>query len=147
MNPPDAAKVRLLAIDDNSDSAELIARIATKCGYEARSMSDLRTVRQVLEQWKPHVLTLDLCMPQEDGIGMLSTLKEGGFAGSLIIVSGQDDWLRRAAGRLASARGLNVADDLSKPIDIKTLRDLLTKLQTSFGASERSGDGSQKASA
>ena len=66
---------RLLAVDDNSDSAELIVRVASKCGYEARPMTDLRPLRSVLEEWKPHVLTLDLVMPQEDGIAILSTSK------------------------------------------------------------------------
>jgi DNA-binding NtrC family response regulator len=121
---------RLLAIDDNADSAELIARVAGKCGYEAQSMSDTRTLRSVLESWVPQVLTLDLCMPQEDGIALLSSIKASGFSGALIIISGQDDWLRRAAAKLAVARGINVVHDLSKPIDVKTLRDLLTKLDT-----------------
>jgi YesN/AraC family two-component response regulator len=91
-------------------------------------MSDTRTLHSVLESWPPHVLTLDLCMPQEDGIAQLSSIKSGGFSGALIIISGQDDWLRRAAVKLAVARGIEVVHDLSKPIDVKTLKDLLTKL-------------------
>ena len=129
MIPTDAPKPRLLAVDDNSDSAELIVRVASKCGYEARPMTDLRPLRSVLEEWKPQVLTLDLVMPQEDGIAILSTLKDSKFAGTLIIISGQDDWLRETAGRLASACGLNVAHHLSKPIDLKDLRGVLTTLQ------------------
>jgi DNA-binding response OmpR family regulator len=122
-------KARLLAVDDNSDSAELIVRVASKCGYDARAMTDLRPLRRLLEEWKPHVLTLDLVMPQEDGIAILSMLKESKFAGTLIIISGQDDWLRETAGRLASACGLNVAHHLSKPIDLKELRGVLSELQ------------------
>ena len=121
---------RLLAIDDNADSAELIARVAGKCGYAAQSMSDTRTLAEVLESWNPHVLTLDLCMPQEDGIALISGIKASGFSGALIIISGQDDWLRRAAAKLATALGIDVVHDLSKPIDVKTLRDLLAKLDT-----------------
>jgi DNA-binding NtrC family response regulator len=123
-----ASERRLLAIDDNADSAELIARVAGKCGYEAQSMSDTRNLHRVLESWNPHVLTLDLCMPQEDGIALLSSITASGFSGALIIISGQDDWLRRAAVKLAVARGIDVVHDLSKPIDVKTLKDLLAKL-------------------
>jgi DNA-binding response OmpR family regulator len=122
-------KARLLAVDDNSDSAELIARVASKCGYDSRPMTDLRPLRRVLDEWKPQVLTLDLVMPQEDGIAILSMLKESKFSGTLIIISGQDDWLRETAHRLASACGLNVAHHLSKPIDLKELRGVLTNLQ------------------
>ena len=119
---------RLLAIDDNADSAELIARVAGKCGYAAQCMSDTRTLTEVLQSWKPQVLTLDLCMPQEDGIALISGIKASGFSGALVIISGQDDWLRRAAAKLALALGIDVVHDLSKPIDVKTLRDLLAKL-------------------
>jgi DNA-binding NtrC family response regulator len=128
------AKARLLAIDDNSDSAELVTRVAGKCGYEARSVTDTRTMREILDVWRPQVVTLDLCMPDEDGIGILSTLKDAGFEGELIIISGQDDWLRKTAGRLALARGLNVIDDMQKPVDLSALRELLTKLQTQRAA-------------
>ena len=121
-------KSRLLAVDDNSDSAELIARVASKCGYDARSITDPSTLAQVLDEWKPQVLTLDLCMPEEDGISVLSLLTQSGFSGHLLIISGQDEWFRKTASRLASARGLNVANDLCKPVDLKVLRELLTQL-------------------
>jgi CheY-like chemotaxis protein len=130
VNHTNGAK-RLLAVDDNSDSAELIARVAVKCGYEARSVTDPSSLGDVLHNWKPQVLTLDLCMPEEDGISLLSLLKSAGFAGSLIIISGQDDWFRKTASRLASARGLNVAQDLPKPVDLKALREVLTELANS----------------
>lgn len=133
----EAPKARLLAVDDNSDSAELIVRVASKCGYEARPMTDLRPLRSVLEEWKPEVLTLDLVMPQEDGIAILSVLKEAQFSGTLIIISGQDDWLRETAGRLASASGLNVAHHLSKPIDLKELRGVLSDVMPGAGGREQ----------
>lgn len=119
---------RLLAVDDNSDSAELIARVAIKCGYEAQSIADPRSLQQILNEWKPEILTLDLCMPQEDGVGLLSLLEESGFEGQLVIISGQDDWIRKTARRLAAARGLKVADDMGKPVNLKELRQLLTNL-------------------
>ena len=129
-------KARLLAVDDNSDSAELIARVAAKCGYEARCITDASTLERVLDEWKPQVLTLDLCMPEEDGISLLSLLTQSGFSGHLLIISGQDDWFRKTASRLASARGLNVADDLCKPVDLKTLREILTQLASAPTAGE-----------
>jgi CheY-like chemotaxis protein len=125
---------RLLAVDDNPDSAELIVRVATKCGYEAKAVGDLDELRDLLRAWPPQVLTLDLCMPQEDGIGVLSMLKECGFSGQLVIISGQDGWLRKAAARLADARGLKVAEDLGKPVDLKALRDLLNGLSAAQAA-------------
>ena len=124
-----ASRGRLLAVDDNADSAELVARVAAKCGYDAQTIADPRALRQMLDEWKPEVLTLDLCMPEADGIGLLSMLEESGFGGQLVIISGQEGWLRKAAGRLASLRGLRVADEMGKPVDLRALRQLLTSLR------------------
>ena len=122
------SKPRLLAIDDNADSAQLISRVAAKCDYEAKHITYTRDLQRLLAEWQPQVLTLDLCMKEDDGISVLSLLQENGFAGSLLIISGQDDWLRKSAARLASARGLNITSDLPKPVDLKLLREILMKL-------------------
>jgi len=139
MSQLSGAKARLLAVDDNSDSAELIARVASKCGYDARSMTDPSTLARVLDEWKPQVLTLDLCMPDEDGISVLSLLTQSGYSGHLLIISGQDEWFRKTASRLALARGLNVAEDLCKPVDLKALRELLTQLANDPSGERRAG--------
>ncbi len=92
---------RLLAVDDSEDSADLVARVATKCGYEAQATCDPRSVRALVQNWKPEILTLDLCMPEADGIDLLSVLEEAHYEGVLVIISGQDTWFRKAASRLA----------------------------------------------
>ena len=125
-----AIKGRLLAVDDAADSADLVARVASKCGYEAQSTSDPAAVGALVASWKPEILTLDLCMPEADGIDLLSVLEKSGFDGRLIIISGQDGWFRKAAGRLAETRGLRVVDDLQKPVDIAALRELLNRLRS-----------------
>jgi CheY-like chemotaxis protein len=127
-NEAPSGRGRLLAIDDNADSAELVARQAARCGYEVRFSTNPKTVPALLGEWMPEVLTLDLCMPDADGIDMISMLVESGFTGQLVIISGQDGWFRKAAQRLAAARGLNVAGDLEKPVDLRALRHLLSGL-------------------
>jgi len=120
---------RLLAIDDNIDSAELIVRIARKCGYEAEALSKEEELPARLTAGPIDVLTLDLCMPDQDGIRLMSVLKENGFKGIIVIVSGQEDWLRKSASRLAEARGLRIAGDFAKPLDLAAMTQLLQNLQ------------------
>jgi DNA-binding NtrC family response regulator len=122
------AGLRLLAIDDSLNSAELVARVATRCGYEAQSAIDAKTARQLLSDWQPTVLTLDLCMPDSDGIDFMGMLQEQRFAGDVVIISGQEDWMRKSACRLAEARGLKIAGDMRKPIDIGALQGILKRL-------------------
>ena len=123
---------RLLAVDDNADSAELVARIAGRCGYEARIASVAADVRQLLIEWQPDVLTLDLCMPDIDAIDLFPVLKEAAFAGPVLIISGLDPWLRRSATKLAAARGLNVVGDFEKPLDPPALREKLAEVRASL---------------
>jgi DNA-binding NtrC family response regulator len=120
---------RLLAVDDNADSAELVARIAGRCGYETRTASVPTDVRQVLAEWKPDVVTLDLCMPDIDAIDLFPVLKEAAFGGPVLIISGLDPWLRRSATKLATARGLNVVGDMEKPLDPAMLRRKLAEVR------------------
>lgn len=121
-------KSRLLAIDDNLDSAELVGRIAMRSGYEARTACTLPAIRDQVVAWRPDVVTLDLCMPDNDGLDLLALLEEAGFKGRIIIVSGQDPWLLRSARRLATARGFDVVDDVRKPLDLSKFRQLLEQL-------------------
>lgn len=120
---------RLLAIDDNRDSADLVVRLAQKCGYEAQPFLGREDLRSALKSCPPDVLSLDLCMPNEDGIRMMSVLEESGFKGRIVIISGQEEWFRKSAARLATARGLKIAGDMAKPIDIASLMVLLKSLR------------------
>jgi len=119
---------RLLVVDDDSDAAGLIMRVGLGCGYDAISLVEIKTLDSVLRSLQPDVLTLDLCMPQMDGIEVLAHLKALAFKGHLIIISGQDSFLRKQAKDLALNSGLNIADEMGKPIDLKALGGLLTRL-------------------
>jgi DNA-binding response OmpR family regulator len=123
---------RLLAVDDNADSANIVARVAGRCGYEAMTASEPGDVRRLIEEWKPDVLTLDLCMPDIDAIDLFPVLEEAKFGGPVLIISGLDRWLRRSATKLASARGLNVVGDLEKPLDLAALRAKLAEVHTAL---------------
>jgi CheY-like chemotaxis protein len=119
----------LLAIDDDPTAAELIVKLANRCGYVGRSLSSTRNIRQVLKEWQPDVLTLDLCMPEEDGFQVLSVLQQVGYKGQVIIISGKGEWLRKAACELAEIKDVNVVTHMQKPINVQAFRDLLKSLQ------------------
>ena len=127
--PSENAALRLLSVDDNVDSAELVARIAGKCGYETRVASTADAIRTAVQSWRPEVLALDLSMPELNGIDLFRLLQENGFDGRLIIISGHDDWMRASAGRLAEARGLKVVGDMQKPLDATRLRQVLAEVR------------------
>jgi CheY-like chemotaxis protein len=125
---------RLLAVDDHHDSADLVARVALQCGYETKIMLDPHRVVEIALEWQPHVISLDLGMPQFDGVDVLLALKDHGFTGQLIIISGQSRTQREHAVRIARVRGVRIAEHFEKPVQIHTLRRLLSALKAAEAA-------------
>lgn len=129
MASSNGGKYRLLAVDDDKDSTELIVRNALRCGYECFSVYDAYTLRGIIPHWRPHVITLDLCLPDVKRFETISMLNAVQFSGDLIIISGQPDWYRREAADFALHSGLRVTADLPKPIQIAELRKVLTNIK------------------
>jgi CheY-like chemotaxis protein len=90
-------------------SAELIIRAAKACGYSTRMMTDTRSLGDALKQNGAEVVTLDLSMPDADGIETLDVLRGVSFSGHLIIISGHRECLREYACEMAKTNGLKVA--------------------------------------
>ena len=72
---PTANRLRLLAVDDDDNSGELVVRTALRCGYEAFAILDAEVLAETVNDWQPHVVTLDLCMPGLDGLEIIWRLK------------------------------------------------------------------------
>lgn len=115
---------RLLAVDDDVSSAELIVRIAERCGFEAFATSDSRGVMNLTNALRPDVMALDVCMPNLDANDLFQLLAEANYSGKLLLVSGQEpDVLRRTA---LNACEVGLAEPIvhRKPIDITILRGI-----------------------
>jgi two-component system chemotaxis response regulator CheY len=125
----DTAGHRLLAVEDDADASDLIVRTAKRCGYATRAAPDADSLRETIQEFQPHVITLDLCLPNIDGMEVITLIKESAFAGELIIISGQDEWIRDFTRKVAVECGLSVPAHMAKPIDLTRLRELLTGLR------------------
>ena len=117
--------ITLLAVDDDASSAELIVRIAERCGFEAFATSDPRGFIELCKQLKPSVLSIDINMPNIDAKGLLKLLHEADFQGKIMIVSGQDTDTLRLVSDFGAALGLVKPEVMQKPIDIAKMRLLL----------------------
>lgn len=126
----ETAAPRLLAVDDVSDSAELIARIAERSGYDCRYTCDPTTVADLVREWDPAIVVTDISMPGMDAIELVRVLKDAAFKGDLLFVSGLETWLLEQAGKLATMCGLKVRAKLQKPVDVRQLRQHLARENT-----------------
>lgn len=122
-----AKMLKLLAVDDDAASAELIVRVAERCGYEAFATSDPRGVINLVAALKPDVMAVDLTMPHIDAIELFGLLSASGYSGGLIIVSGQDEASLQTAQRVAEVMGLARPPLHQKPLNFAALRDTLSQ--------------------
>lgn len=117
--------LRLLAVDDDASSAELVVRVAERCGFEAFATSDSRGVVNLAKALNPNVMAVDICMPNIDALELFKLLAEAEYKGSILIVSGQEESVLESARRTATDLGLSVPHVLQKPLDFKKLREML----------------------
>ena len=59
--------LRVLVVDDDRDSLDLVHTILARLGAEARECVTASEGLKVVQEWRPHVLISDIEMPGEDG--------------------------------------------------------------------------------
>ncbi len=117
---------RLLAVDDDAASAELIVRVAERCGYEAFATSDSRGVLSLVDALHPAVMSVDISMPHIDALELFRLLAARAYRGRILIVSGQDDQTLMIAQRSARLAGLDCPAAYQKPLEVAQLRRTLS---------------------
>ena len=117
--------LKLLAVDDDAPSAELIVRVAERCGYEAFATSDSRGVINLVAALRPDVMAVDISMPHVDAIELFRLLAEQRYAGEIIVVSGQDEQTLAMVQRSAELMGLHRPYVHQKPLNFARLRETL----------------------
>lgn len=118
---------RLLVLDDDAMTGETICRIAEFAGLEAIHTVSPDQFFELVVDWAPDVIALDLLMPEMDGVEVMAKLSDLECDANLIITSGVGPKVLRAAGLSASGHGLNVLGVLPKPFSSAKLRSLLER--------------------
>ncbi|MEH2240907.1 PAS domain S-box protein [Nostoc sp.] len=67
--------VRVLVVDDQSDTREFITTVLEQCQAEVQAVASVQEALHVITQWKPDVLVSDIGMPQEDGYSLIRKLR------------------------------------------------------------------------
>ena len=67
--------VRILVVDDESDSRELIKAILTGCGGEVNCCESVAQAIKAIRDWKPDLLVSDIGMPNEDGYSLIKKVR------------------------------------------------------------------------
>lgn len=114
-----ARSSRILVIDDDPVSVELVKRVLTRAGFHTvDSTSEPSIALSLLREVKPHVVLLDLYMPGMDGFAVLDMLRADAdrVGCSIIMLTGEADHDVQVA---ALQRG--ASDFVTKPFEAPVL--------------------------
>jgi signal transduction histidine kinase/DNA-binding response OmpR family regulator len=119
--------LRVLVVEDETDTRELIVFTLTRCGAEVRSNGTAEEALRTMAEWAPEVLLSDIGMPDMDGYTFIKKVRElpadaaGGVpAAALTAYAGVEDRQR------ALAAGFQT--HLAKPLDPSELISVVARL-------------------
>jgi EAL domain-containing protein (putative c-di-GMP-specific phosphodiesterase class I)/FixJ family two-component response regulator len=116
---------RILILDDDPDVAQTIQWVTESLGFEAEFVTNPEEFFQKLAQTSPDIITIDLAMPELDGVEIMRVLAERKCRAKIVISSGMGARVLDAAKRSASEHGLDIVGVISKPISKDALRMLI----------------------
>ena len=133
-------KLRLLALEDNQSIADMVCHTATDMGFETQS-ADGATAVDVYNKFKPHIIVLDILMPEMDGLEFLGYLEKYLSKAHIIILSGTSESYRTIAENWGEAGGLTIVANLPKPFRIAEMRALFSQIRSNLdsGSEPQSG--------
>jgi two-component system CheB/CheR fusion protein len=74
--PIESSKFRVLVVDDNVDSAEAIGKLLQLKGHDLRCAFDGVSAVTIARQFEPHLILLDISLPDIGGYEVLRRLRE-----------------------------------------------------------------------
>jgi len=120
---------RMLLVDDQVFEARLMAHHLRNCDVELVHADSARTASDILRSCAIDVVVCDMHLEGENGESTIRSLRELGYKGPIIALSGE--WSRK---RLTAAREAGAAAILPKPYDpTKLLQSLASYLRPSSG--------------
>jgi CheY-like chemotaxis protein len=115
--------LRVLVVDDNVDSAEMLQLLLGSMGHEARTAHDGRSALSLVASDPPEVVLLDIGLPDMDGYEVARQIRAHQRRPlRLIALTG---WSEDEARQRALDAGFD--HHLTKPTDPDTLQRLLSE--------------------
>jgi CheY-like chemotaxis protein len=124
MQEPISAKARILVADDNRTTALAFGKLLESHGHTVRVVLNGLAAMDVLREFQPQIVLLDIGMPGMDGCEVTQQIRqEPGFESVLIvIISGHGQESDKARSKQAGAN-----HHLVKPINFDELWEILAK--------------------
>jgi CheY-like chemotaxis protein len=111
----------VVVVDDSPDSAEAMAMLVATLGYDARVAYDGESGVDLVREFQPRVVLLDIGLPGIDGYEACRRIRED--LGAAVIVVALTGYGRREDKQAAQSAGFDAY--LTKPADLQELERLL----------------------
>lgn len=73
---PGQPVARLLVAEDNPDNRDLLVTLLRSVGFEVREAVNGREAIDLWQEWQPHLIWMDLRMPEVDGMQAISEIRK-----------------------------------------------------------------------
>ena len=90
-NPP---SITVLIVEDDNISRSALSWLLKELGFQSIAVGDLAAAREVLGRITPHIMILDLILPDGNGIDLLAEIRNARRPIMVAVVTGITDELR-----------------------------------------------------
>jgi CheY-like chemotaxis protein len=119
--------VRILIVDDDVDTCEMLTFALNQWGAQARASGSVSEAFTSIDEWKPDILLTDINMPGEDGYALINRLRsltpENGANIPAIALTAM---ARPEDSEQALSAGFQL--HIAKPVDIEELAEAIADL-------------------
>ena len=127
LEPELLSGVKVLAVDDQADTRDLIIIALTRYGAEVRACASVIEACKMIKKWQPHVIVSDIGMPDEDGYDLMRKIRElAPERGGQIPAIALTGYAASADESKAYAAGYQV--HITKPAELRELAKTVAKL-------------------
>ena len=89
--------MRILAVDDDPQALRYVREVLTRAGHAPIVASDAESALRLVKEEEPHLVLLDLMLPDTDGIELMRSILDIADVPVIFVsVYGQDDYVVRA---------------------------------------------------
>jgi PAS domain S-box-containing protein len=115
--------IRVLVVDDEQDTRELIAAVLLQVGAQLQCAESAAQAFEMLHERTPDLIISDIAMPEEDGLSLLRRIRASGFTSPIVALTAR----ARPEDRVLSLEsGFN--EHLTKPVEPRYLVETVAQL-------------------
>lgn len=115
--------MKILVVDDDVDTTELLAMLLERHGYDVKIASSLLEARASLAQNQYDVLITDLHLTDGQGTSLLEPTRPKNLRAAILVTGAGEEEQRRAS------RDLGFDRCLTKPVDVN---QIISRLESLF---------------